>query len=103
MKEISRLHEACKVIDYCCRLECSHSEEADPWCVLYDPRDHSIILHIARIDRRYVVVFGSERPPKRMATVAGAVDTALKGFVRPREDLTNFIYCLPWSSESLIA
>jgi hypothetical protein len=78
MKEISRLHEACKVIHYCCRLECSHSEEADPWCVLYDPRDHSIILHIARIDRRYVVVFGSERPPQRMATVAGAVDTALK-------------------------
>jgi hypothetical protein len=36
MKEISRLHEACKVIDYRCRLECSHREEADSWCILCD-------------------------------------------------------------------
>jgi hypothetical protein len=61
MKEISRLHEACKVIDYRCRLERSHSEGADSWCILCDPRDHSIILHIARIDRRYLLVFDSER------------------------------------------
>jgi hypothetical protein len=41
-------------------------------------RDHSIILHIARIDRRYLLIFDSERQPQRLATMAGPVDAALE-------------------------
>jgi hypothetical protein len=78
MKEISRFRNACQAAGYHCRLECSHSEEADPWCVLYSPLDQSIIPHIARIDRRYILVFDSDKRPQRMATIVGAVDTALK-------------------------
>src|SRR5262245_20553951 len=36
-------------------LECSHTDAGDPWCVIYDRWRHRVILHIARIDMRYVV------------------------------------------------
>jgi hypothetical protein len=33
---------------------------ATPWCVIYDQQHHRIVLQIARIERRYVVVWPRE-------------------------------------------
>lgn len=77
LNQIARLKEACRSIDWC-RLECSHTEEGDPWCVIYDQRDESILFHIARIDRRYVVAIALERQLRRTANMVNAVDLGLE-------------------------
>ena len=43
--------------DYRWSLDCDHTDAGDPWCVIYDQQHHRIVLHIARIERRYVVVW----------------------------------------------
>jgi hypothetical protein len=35
---------------------CSHTDEGDPWCIVFNQPHHRVVLRIARIDRRYVVV-----------------------------------------------
>jgi hypothetical protein len=77
MKEIFRLREACDAIAYC-RLECVHSEEGDPWCVLYDQRDESGILDISRIDRKYILALHADGRSLSVASMARATDLALQ-------------------------
>jgi hypothetical protein len=42
--------------------------------VIYDRRHHTNVLHVARIDRTYVVVWPQEQRPTNMATIEAAVD-----------------------------
>lgn len=72
--EINRLQRACELTGSW-HLECDHSESGDPWCIIYD-RELQVIVHIARIDRRYIVVFPPE-PPLRSAIMKNAVDLVL--------------------------
>lgn len=37
-------------------LECSHTDEGDPWCVVFIKGRHEILLHVAKLDRGYVAV-----------------------------------------------
>ena len=60
-------------------MECSFTDAGDPWCVIYDRREHCIVLHIARIDRRYVVVWPRRR--RSVNTMKAAVDMALADLV----------------------
>jgi hypothetical protein len=53
--EIDRIRAMC-VKRSGLELECSHTNEGDPWCVVYDQTRGRILLHIARIDRCYIVV-----------------------------------------------
>src|SRR5580704_348810 len=53
--EIARLRAVCGDGQHW-TLECSHTDEGDPWCVVFNQPHHRVVLHIARIDRRYVVV-----------------------------------------------
>src|SRR4051812_30592731 len=57
--EIVRLEAVCSGTDHW-SLDCDHTDAGDPWCVIYDQQHHRIVLHIARIDRRYVVVWPRE-------------------------------------------
>lgn len=59
-------------------LECSHTDEGDPWCIVYDRQRERIILHIARIDRCYVVVSPRQSKSARASSMADAVQTALR-------------------------
>ena len=52
---IGRLETLCRSIDHW-EMDCGFTDACDPWCVIYDRDEHRIVLHIARIDRRYVVV-----------------------------------------------
>jgi hypothetical protein len=73
--EIARLRAACG--DHERRiLECSHTDEGDPWCVIYDRPHQRIIIHLARIDRRYVVVVPL-KGSSWTATMKRAVDLAI--------------------------
>ena len=75
LAEIERVKEACACHPLF-EIECSHTDEGDPWCIVYDQARNQIILHIARIDRRYVLV----RPMKgseRCTSIGAAIETAL--------------------------
>lgn len=76
-REIARLQEACRAVDFY-RLECNETDEGDPWCSVCDDRNHTVAVHIARIERRYIVVFQSSLQPLRMSSLGGAVDLILQ-------------------------
>ena len=65
-------------------LEGGESDEGDPWCILHDPGRKQVIMHIARIDRRYIVVCPSQSQIHRTPCLAGAVETALRELKRAR-------------------
>ena len=44
-------------------LECAHTDEGDPWCIVYDRERELVVLHIARIDSRYVMPRASHSKP----------------------------------------
>jgi hypothetical protein len=45
-------------------LGISHMDGGDPWCIIYDEQRQRIPLHIARIERQYVVVWREQRVAK---------------------------------------
>ena len=65
-------------------LECGHTDAGDPWCVIYDQHQQGIILHIARIDRQYVIVWPREQRSHKSAIMAVAIDVALEGLTSYR-------------------
>jgi hypothetical protein len=76
--EIRQLEQLCHASEDW-SLECSHTDAGDPWCIIYDQHQQGIILHIARIDRRYVLVWPREQRSEKTAIMAVAVDLALEG------------------------
>jgi hypothetical protein len=77
--EIARLARACGTRF---QLECSHTDEGDPWCVVRESRNSTIIVHIAKIDRRYVIVVPFEGRSQRPDTMGAAVDQAVEALQR---------------------
>ena len=78
--QIRRIEQVCRDVAHW-ELECSHTDAGDPWCVIYDQQEHRIVLHIARIDRRYVVVSPTLQRSASKATMAAAVDLALSQMI----------------------
>ena len=76
--EIRRLEKACHSSE-AWSLECGHTDVGDPWCIVYDRHHQVIVVHIARIDRQYVVVWPREQHCKKTAIMAVAIDIALEG------------------------
>jgi hypothetical protein len=74
--EIGRLEALCRNTENW-ELDCSHTDAGDPWCIVYDRHEHRVVLHIARIDRRYVVVWPPRQRSVIRATIEPAVDIAL--------------------------
>ncbi len=79
--EIDRLELLCRGNEHW-ELECDHTEEGDPWCIIYDRQEHRIVLHVARIERRYVVVWPSLKRSMKTATINAAVDIAMSEIAR---------------------
>lgn len=75
--ELRRLEKVCDASEEW-SLECSHTDAGDPWCIIYDQHQQGIVLHIARIERRYVVVWPREQRSEKTAIMALAIDTALE-------------------------
>jgi hypothetical protein len=62
-------------------LEYSFTDAGDPCCVVYDRHEHRIVMHIARSDRRYVVMWPQRRRSVNTATMEAAVEIALAELV----------------------
>jgi hypothetical protein len=58
-------------------LECSHTDAGDPWCVVYDERHQRIVVHIARLERRLVVVMPRAQRVAYTTSMTAAVEMAL--------------------------
>jgi hypothetical protein len=78
--EINRLEALCRQTRHW-EWECNHTDAGDPWGAIYDRQQHSIVLHVARIDRRYVVVSPTLHRSASKATIAAAVDFALSEMI----------------------
>ena len=76
--EIRRLEKVCHASEPW-SLECSHTDVGDPWCIVYDQHHQAIILHVARIDRQYVVVWPREQRSEKTSIMAVVIDLALEG------------------------
>ena len=75
--QIERLKRACRRVDYYWDVECGCSDEGDPWCAVYDWRRDRTVLHVARIDGRYLVAFPLSMHTSSTATLQAAIDAAL--------------------------
>ena len=75
--EIRRLETFCAGIEDW-SVECDHTDVGDPWCIIYDQQLHRIVLHIARIDRRYVVVLPGESRSAETPSITAAVEMAME-------------------------
>jgi hypothetical protein len=62
-------------------LECDQSDAGDPWSVIYDRTQERIVVHIARIDRRYIAVFPMYARSYRTATLRSAINIVLSASV----------------------
>jgi hypothetical protein len=72
-----------------CLLELvsGESDEADPWCVVCDQEGERVLLHIARIDRRYVIARPCRsRRPQRTTSITAATEVALRWLDRELHD-----------------
>ena len=76
LNEIQRLQTKCDE-NKGWHLECSHTDIGDPWCIIYDVASQKVLLHIARIDREYVIVFPLVGKSSKRGTMEWAVDLAV--------------------------
>jgi hypothetical protein len=74
--EIHRLEKFCEASDDWL-LECSHTDAGDPWCVVYDERHQRSVVHIARLERRLVVVMPRAQRVVYTTSMTAAVEMAL--------------------------
>jgi hypothetical protein len=66
LEHIERLRTLCGMGDW--ELVCGDTEENDPWCVVGDG-DGTVLLHLARLNRHYVVR-GSSGTDERVVRTA---------------------------------
>jgi hypothetical protein len=59
-------------------IECNSTEDGDPWCVVSDPSLDRVIVHIARIERSYVVIQLERNFSKKVAQLKTAVDLVIR-------------------------
>jgi hypothetical protein len=71
--EINRLQKLCD-----CRpeweLDSGDTDAGDPWCIIYDRQNQGVVVHLARIDRRYVIVWPQAGRSDRKVTITAAVN-----------------------------
>jgi hypothetical protein len=73
--ELDRLREALSADQY--EIECSSTDDGDPWCVVHDHAQQDVILHITRLERGYVIVWPREGRSRRTTSLRSAVDMAV--------------------------
>jgi hypothetical protein len=77
-REISRLKTMCAAnkgwaLGYGC------AEAGDPWCIVHD-QEGNVVVHIARIGRRYIVAWATGQQPAQFASLKAAVDFVLRAW-----------------------
>lgn len=74
--ELLRLHQAFPQPDY--EIDCGTSDRRDPWCVVTRSLHEEIIVHIARINRQYVVAIGDDKLCRPFERLSDAIYFAIQ-------------------------
>ena len=82
IERIRYLCEKCPQLEF----DCGQTDEGDPWFVVYDRKREQVVLHVARIGRRYVMVRANRPKLSTVALLSAAVDAALNGLYQARND-----------------
>jgi hypothetical protein len=82
LSELNRIRAVCAEHAGFAQWECGHTDEGDPWCIVYLRGHGRIILHIARIDRCYVIVAPRQSLSSRSTSMRDAIEFALRELVR---------------------
>ena len=77
LAEIRRLERVCQSVAHW-ELARDHTDAGDPWCVIYDTLLGGVVLHIARIDRRYIVVAPIKERCRWTASMQSAIELAMQ-------------------------
>jgi hypothetical protein len=72
-EQIGRLEAICESTQHW-TVECTRTDVGDPWCIIRDAERHSVVVHVLRMDGRYVAVWPQEHRSANMASIEGAVD-----------------------------
>ena len=64
----------------------SYRWKGDPWCIVWDRERELVVLHIARIDCRYVMARASHPKPLTVSSLSAAINTALDELQRAGDD-----------------
>lgn len=75
-QELRRLRAAYPPPQY--EMECSQSDKHDPWCIVHDLWHDQIVVHIARIGRRYTVAYYASIKRDQIALIKTAVELAIE-------------------------
>jgi hypothetical protein len=78
LDQIERLREFCNSTSNL-KVDCGRSDEGCPWCVIHD--DDAVVLHIARIDRAYIVATELKGIFCRSRNIENAADEALSELI----------------------
>ena len=83
--QIERIRYLC---EKCPHLEFDggQTDEGDPWFIVYDCERKQVVLHIARIDRRYVIVRASRPKPLTVAILSAAINAGSDELYRAGND-----------------
>jgi hypothetical protein len=66
-------------------LECNHTDEGDPWCVVFLKGGHEILLHLAKLDCGYVAVSPRQHRTVRAKRFADAIRFGLDALASTAE------------------
>jgi hypothetical protein len=69
-------------------LQCSQTDEGDPWCIVYDREREQVVVHLARVDDRYVMARTSHTKLFTASSLSAAVNVALDELHRAGCDFT---------------
>jgi hypothetical protein len=73
--ELDRLRDAFSEERY--EVECSHTDEGDPWCVVHDKAQQEVVVHITRLGRVYIVFWPEQRSSTQTTSLSTAIDMAI--------------------------
>jgi len=82
IERIRNLCEKCSQVEF----DGGQTDEGDPWFIVYDCERNELVLHIARIDRRYVLIRASRPRPIAVTSLSAAINAALDDLYRAGND-----------------
>jgi hypothetical protein len=62
------------------------TDEGDPWIIVYDRARDQVVIHIARINRRYVMMLASRPKALTATSLSAAINAALDDLSRAGND-----------------
>jgi hypothetical protein len=87
--ELVHLHRAAKALrdaGLCLKTDSGKTDEGEPWFVFWDADSCEVIVHIARINRKYVVWFPNRNDSLSGRVLRDLIERLLELYLGPRNE-----------------